>query len=132
MFNANVKSKNEKGVIQSTDVTETAANSNIISEGTTIEGKIYSSEDIRMDGKVIGDVVSEKRLVMGHSGQIEGTAGCSGSSINGKIEGELSVNGTLHLSSSAFVSGKIKAKKLVVDEGASYNGECLIGEQHFK
>ena len=132
MFGANVKSKNEKGVIQSTHVAETAAHSNVIAEGTTIEGKFFTPEDIRMDGKLIGDVISEKRLVMGDTGLIEGTAECTGSSINGKIEGELSVNGTLHLSSSAFVSGKIKAKKLVVDEGASYNGECLIGEQHFK
>ena len=23
-------------------------------------------------------------------------------------------------------------QKMIVDEGAAYNGECLIGEQHFK
>ncbi|MEL6863351.1 MAG: polymer-forming cytoskeletal protein [Bacteroidota bacterium] len=132
MFRTNVKSKNEKGALQSKEVLQTSAESCFIAAGTVIEGKFYTKEDIRLDGRIIGDVISEKRLVMGDSGKIDGTANCTGSSISGKIEGELSVDGTLHLSASAYVSGKIKAKKFVVDEGASYNGECLIGEQHFK
>lgn len=132
MFGAKAKSTKDKGNLESTDVLEVGKISCNIATGTVIEGKVYTSEDIRMDGIVVGDLISEKRLVMGDSGRIDGTANCKGSSIKGKIEGELNVNGTLHLSDTAFVDGKIRAKKLVVDEGASYSGECLIGEKHFK
>ena len=107
------------------------SNSCVISQGTYIEGKFRTTEDLRLDGTIVGEVKSEKRLVMGKSGKIEGTVFCNESSIKGRIEGTLNVKGLLHLLSTAFIKGKIKAKKMVVDEGAAYNGECLIGEQHF-
>lgn len=103
-----------------------------IAKGTVIEGKFSSVEDLRVDGKIIGDVICQKRFVMGPSGMVKGTIQCGESNIEGKIEGEVKVNGRLHLHNTGIVQGKITAKKLVVDEGASYNGECLIGEQHFK
>ncbi len=102
-----------------------------ISQGTIIEGKIKTTEDLRLDGTIVGEVKSEKKLVLGQTGKIEGTVICNDSSIKGRIEGELTVKGVLHLLSTALIKGKIKARKMIVDEGAAYNGECLIGEQHF-
>lgn len=102
-----------------------------IAKGTVIEGKLSSVEDLRVDGTIIGDVICQKRFVMGPSGKVKGTIQCGESNVEGKIEGEIKVNGRLHLHSTGIVEGKITAKKLVVDEGASYNGECLIGDQHF-
>ncbi|MEO1516410.1 MAG: polymer-forming cytoskeletal protein [Bacteroidota bacterium] len=132
MFGTKVKSKNDIRTPKGTDLAATAASSCVFVKGTVIEGKIFTPEDIRLDGVLIGNVISEKRLVMGTEGKIDGNADCNSSSISGKIEGELRVNGTLHLSETASVNGKILAKKLLVDEGASYSGECLIGEQHFR
>lgn len=103
----------------------------VIAKGTIIEGKFRTTEGLRLDGTIIGEVDSQK-IVMGESGKIEGIVTCKESAIKGTIEGQLSVNGLLHLLSTALIKGRIKAKKMVVDEGASYNGECLIGEQHFK
>jgi len=102
-----------------------------IAKGTVIEGKFSSVEDLRVDGTIIGDVICQKRFVMGPTGKVKGTIQCGESNVEGKIEGEIKVNGRLHLHNTGIVEGKIVAKKLVVDEGASYNGECLIGEQHF-
>ena len=47
--------------------------------------------------------------------------------IMGKIKGELSVAGVLHLTATARIEGTIRAQQMVVEEGASYNGECHIG-----
>ena len=104
----------------------------VISKGTIIEGKFKTTENIRLDGAIIGEVQSEKKIVMGETGRIEGIVHCNESAIKGKIDGEITVNGLLHLLSTAYIKGKIRAKKMIVDEGASYNGECLIGDQHFK
>lgn len=103
----------------------------IVAKGTTIEGKFKSTEDLRIDGNVNGEVDCTNKLVMGASGKIIGNVFCKEAFIEGRIEGELTVSGRLHLNETAYVSGKIKAKKLIVDEGASYDGECLIGEKHF-
>lgn len=130
MFNSKSKNNTSKTVTNS-QAQEISQTSCIIAQGTVIEGKFKTTEDLRLDGTILGEVESHK-IVMGETGNIEGTVKCVESAIKGKIKGELSVNGLLHLLSTAFIKGKIKAKKMIVDEGASYNGECLIGEQHFK
>ncbi len=106
--------------------------SNNIAPGTHIEGKFITSEDLRLDGQIKGEVLCYKKLVMGENGQLDGDVVCEDSSIRGKIVGTLKVKGLLHLLASARLEGKIMAKKMVVDEGASYSGECLIGEKHVK
>ncbi len=108
------------------------SNSCVLDSGTVIEGTVRSSEDLRLDGKIIGDVFCEKRFVMGETGKVEGKINCGESLISGKIEGEIGVKGLLHLLSSAYIKGKIMASKMIVDEGANYSGECLIGENKSK
>ncbi len=109
-----------------------AALSCIIAKGTSIEGTVSTTEDFRVDGTIKGDVKCDKRFVMGETGRIEGTVECMDSSIKGSIDGTISVKGLLHLLGTAMIKGKIMAKKMIVDEGAAYNGECLIGEHNFK
>lgn len=129
MFNN--KGKNETQKHSNSGTQNTDSSSCIISKGTVIEGKFKTTENVRLDGTIIGEVAADKKLVMGQSGKIEGTIVCNESSIKGRIEGEIKVKGLLHLLGTAFIKGKIIAKKMIVDEGAAYNGECLIGEQQF-
>lgn len=128
MFKGKNNNETSKSTITSSSMDRSSC---VISKGTVIEGTFKTTEDLRLDGTIIGEIQSEK-VVMGETGKIEGVINCTDSSIKGRIEGEINVKGLLHLLSTALIKGKIKAKKMVVDEGASYNGECLIGEQHFK
>jgi len=128
MFSSKNKNDNSKTLTPSATISQTSC---IIAKGTIIEGKFTTTEDLRLDGTILGEVQSNK-IVMGENGKIEGIVNCAESAIKGKIEGELNVKGLLHLLSTALIKGKIRAKKMIVDEGASYNGECLIGDQHFK
>ncbi len=99
----------------------------VISSGTIIEGKFSATENVRLDGLIKGEVKCSQRLVMGESGRIEGNIRTKDAIIMGKIEGEIFVEGTLHLKGSCLIRGAIHAKFMVVDEGARYVGECKIG-----
>lgn len=99
----------------------------VISHGTVIEGKFSASENIRLDGVMKGELLCDKRLVMGEQGKVEGNITTVDAVIMGKIEGELKVTGTLTLKPSALVKGAIFAKYMIVDEGARYFGDCKIG-----
>ena len=99
----------------------------VVASGTTIEGKFNASENVRLDGQIKGEVKCSQRLVMGESGRIEGNIQTKDAIILGNIEGEIVVEGTLHLKGTAFIKGKIQAKYMIVDEGAQYIGECKIG-----
>lgn len=99
----------------------------VISPGSNIEGQFNSKENVRLDGKIVGDVVCENRLVMGESGIVEGTIKANEAVILGTIKGNIEVMSTLYLKASAKINGNITAKLLSVEEGAMYNGECRIG-----
>lgn len=104
----------------------------IISSGTVIEGKFTSSEDVQVNGTIKGDIWCKKHLTMGTSGWIEGTLRAHSAVITGYVKGTILVQNSLHLKSSARIEGIILAKDLQVEEGATYNGECKIGERFVK
>lgn len=99
---------------------------NIVS-GTVIEGKMTTSENIRLDGKIVGEVSCNKKMVMGETGSINGNLKAHNLFTKGKIVGDVNVGEVIHLMGDAFVKGNIHAKKLLVEEGAKYDGECKIG-----
>lgn len=100
----------------------------VISKDTVIEGTFGADQDVRLDGVVKGDVKCGKRLVMGNTGKIEGTLLAKGAVIMGTVQGEVNIDGTLHLKSSAEIHGNIQAHSMIVDEGAKYNGQCRVGK----
>ncbi len=104
----------------------------LIAKGTTIEGKFNSTDDVRVDGIIKGDVFCQKRLLVGATGWIEGTIQTQDATIRGQIKGDLVVNGILRLESTAKIEGNIVAKGLEVEEGAQYNGTCQVGDRFVK
>lgn len=104
----------------------------VVSTSTVIEGKFSSKENVRLDGKIVGEVHCENRLVMGETGIVEGTVFATEAIIMGRIEGDIQINGSLTLKSSARIKGNISAKLMSVEEGAKYSGECKIGSESFE
>ena len=99
----------------------------VLSKGTKIEGQFNSTESIRLDGIVTGNVYCEKKLVLGETGRVEGKIDAKDAVIMGHVVGELVVEEVLHLNSTANIEGDITAKRMTVEEGARYNGACKIG-----
>ena len=104
----------------------------VIAQGTTIDGIFKCTQDVRLDGTLVGEVDCDRRLVMGETGKIEGKVKTKDADIMGTIEGEIEVENSLLLRSTAFIKGTIIAAFMSVDEGARYTGECKIGENRQK
>ena len=98
----------------------------IIGEGATINGTIKENNEISIQGTVEGDVEC-KDLMVGKSGTLKGKIKTDSLSVEGNIEGELTVEGLLKLMSSGTVSGKISYGSLQIHEGGK-----LMGELDFK
>ena len=127
MLSTKTKPSNEKIPAASTNGMKESSDTCVVASGTTIEGKFNASENVRLDGLIKGEVKCLQRLVMGESGRIEGTIKTRDAIVMGRIEGEITAEGTLHLKGTAFIRGTIQAKYMIVDEGAQYVGECKIG-----
>ncbi|MBK9414271.1 MAG: polymer-forming cytoskeletal protein [Bacteroidetes bacterium] len=100
---------------------------NLIGAGTVIEGDIRSNGDIRIDGTVIGHVISKAKVVIGATGVVEGDVNSQNADVSGVIKGKTAVSELLFLKSSSKVIGDIVTGKLVVEVGATFTGSCNMG-----
>ena len=107
--------------------TEQAQVSNRILAGTIITGDVVSDGDIRVDGKVVGNIQVTGKLVIGENGRVEGEVACKNAAIAGRLEGTLKVDQTLSLSASAKLQGQVQVEKLAVEPGAEINGSVSMG-----
>jgi len=98
----------------------------LISSGTVIEGKVKSEGNVRIDGKLIGDLVAKANAAVGLAGVVEGTMQAKNISLAGKVNGTVTATEKLILESKAVMHGDIRAARLVVDEGAIFDGECSM------
>lgn len=102
---------------------------NTIQNGTILEGKVESEGNIRIDGRLEGTLTTNGKLVIGETGVIIGNVRCENANIEGKVEGELVVNGLLVLKQKSIINGDINTKKIVVEEGAVFNGTIKTSVQ---
>ena len=103
-----------------------------ISAGTVIKGEIVSPTDIRIDGTFEGRVQSKGRVVVGESAKITGDIVCENVDLWGKVDGNLFVKDTLSLKEGCVVSGNLHIRRLSVELGATFNGNCkTITEAEF-
>ena len=103
-----------------------------ISAGTVIKGEILSPTDIRIDGSFEGRIQSKGRVVVGESAIIKGDIVCENIDLWGKVEGNLFVKDTLSLKDGCVVSGNLHVRRLSVELGATFNGNCkTITEAEF-
>jgi cytoskeletal protein CcmA (bactofilin family) len=104
-----------------------ASSINIIRNGTEITGDITCKGDIRIDGKLVGNLVSEGKVVVGENGIVEGTIKCAYATISGGLKVNISVNELLTLKATANLVGEITTNKLQIEPGANFSGNCKMG-----
>ena len=103
-----------------------------ISAGTVIKGEILSPSDIRIDGSFEGKIQSKGRVVIGESAMIKGDIVCDCIDLWGKVEGNLFVKDTLALMEGCSVNGNLNIRRLSVELGSVFNGNCrMITEAEF-
>lgn len=120
-----------------TSGSETEINGRI--EGNvTVEGRLFLGPSAlitgnvravicRVDGLVDGKVEVSQELDLGKSGRINGDV-VSGKSVtlSGQVFGNIATGGLLSLVSTAQLTGDIRVRSLVIEEGATFNGRCSM------
>jgi len=103
-------------------------NSNtVIGTGIVLEAAMLKGSGIvRIDGKYIGTIDIEGHLVLGESGVLDGEIRADSALFAGEYQGYLRINDTLHITSTAVLSGRIEAGTLIVDDGAVFKGDCTV------
>jgi len=113
-----IKSSGSEGV---------SAELNFIGKGTVVEGNVSTESSIRVDGRIKGSLICKNTLTVGENGEIEGDVKATNAIIGGRIKGKVIVQEKLVLESKSSLSGELKAKKLIIDEGATFDGTSNMG-----
>ena len=102
---------------------------NFLGSSTYVEGIIKTDSSVRVDGIIKGKLVCKNTLTVGVNGQIEGEIEAKNAIIGGKINGKIKVAEKLVMESKSALMGEIKASKLIIDEGAIFEGTSKMGKK---
>jgi cytoskeletal protein CcmA (bactofilin family) len=78
---------------------------------------------------VVGDVVAKAHVSVGLTGHVEGTVTARNVAVAGRLKGGINAAEKLILEEKSTVRGDIRAARLVVDEGAMFDGHCTMPAQ---
>ena len=101
-----------------------SSSTSLIGAGTSLKGDITSDADLRIDGTLIGNIISSAKVVIGANGVVEGDIQGQQADVMGKVTGTIKVKELLQLKGSSEVNGNIYAGKLQIEPTAVFNGAC--------
>lgn len=114
--------KEEKRAVEVQSIT-----SNIISRGTILEGNIKTPGNLRIEGRVIGNLITKSKAALAQSSYVDGNILARNAEIAGEVKGKVEVSEMLILKPTCIIHGDIVTNKLIVESGATFNGGCTMG-----
>jgi cytoskeletal protein CcmA (bactofilin family) len=99
----------------------------VISSDVVIRGEIEGACDMRFDGKLKGDIRIDGLLLIGKGAEIEGNLVADSISIAGRVKGNAYAAGKVEINPTGTLTGDIKSKSLVIEEGGVYKGTVEDG-----
>ena len=102
---------------------------NFLGGGTVVEGTIKANNSVRVDGRIKGKLICKNTLTIGVNGEIEGDVEAKNAIVGGKTKGKIKVAEKLVLESKSVLIGDLKASKLLIDEGAVFEGTSDMGKK---
>ncbi|HVM32308.1 MAG TPA: polymer-forming cytoskeletal protein [bacterium] len=101
----------------------------IIGADASLRGSYNSKHSIRVDGEIYGNVVSEDGVILGPKGLIRGNVTARTVVVGGKVKGNITAFQRLELQATARVEGDLSTPSLMIEEGAQFEGNCLMEDK---
>jgi cytoskeletal protein CcmA (bactofilin family) len=92
--------------------------------GTEFVGELRFRDTFRIDGRLQGKIVSDNTLIVGESGNVDAEIDCGVVSIRGTVSGKIHGRQRIELLAGCKVHGTLVSPKLVIEEGAFFEGSC--------
>ncbi len=101
----------------------------IIGPTVKIEGAFESTDNILVEGEVIGTLKTTKDLTVAEGAKIEADIMAGNMHISGHIIGNIHVSGKVQLTSTAKIIGDIETDIISIETGATLQGRCVSGQK---
>lgn len=98
----------------------------IVSAECYFQGTLSVQGSLRVDGTLEGSVDNARHVIIGDGGKVKGDVTAEIVVCGGEIVGNV-CSEMLEVLANASITGDIRAKKMIVEEGGRINGLCVIG-----
>ncbi len=107
--------------------TMASGQTSIIAQGCKFDGTVVVNGTLRIEGEFKGDIGTPESLVIGKTGVVHANCNVKNAIIGGQLFGNIVAENKIELQSGSHVEGDIKTKRLVIDEGVFFEGNCSMG-----
>ena len=102
-------------------------NASILGAGSHFTGTIKVQGTLRVEGEFDGEVECKETLEVGKSGVVRANLNVKDAVIAGKVFGNINASSRIELQAGSHLEGDVITKRLVIDEGVFFEGNCSMG-----
>ena len=95
----------------------------VIGAEVTVTGTLICSGDVSIDGVVRGDIRAMGSVLLNERGKILGNVYAQTATVRGEVQGSVHA-GKVQLGSSSRVKGEIVQARIIIEDGAMFDGVC--------
>ena len=115
------------GIFKNTNITfETKNGDTVIGNEAYFQGTLTAKGSLRIDGRVDGSIVDAKIVTVGKSGKVKGDISCEICYICGEVKGNITALDHIEALAGARVDGDMRSPRIMLEEGALFNGNCSM------
>jgi cytoskeletal protein CcmA (bactofilin family) len=100
-----------------------------LDRGSLFKGELEFEDTMRIDGRFNGRITSKNELIVGESAQIEGDIHVGRVAISGTVIGKIVADQRVEIHRNGKVYSDIDTPALIIEEGAIFQGNCVMGEK---
>jgi cytoskeletal protein CcmA (bactofilin family) len=101
-----------------------------ISRSVVLRGELSSDEDLRFDGTLKGQLsLDDATLTLGETATVEADIRAKQVIVHGTVKGSIAAGHRIELTASARVTGTLSAERVVIADGARFNGDVYMGRR---
>jgi cytoskeletal protein CcmA (bactofilin family) len=104
----------------------------ILGPDARFKGELSFEKGMRLMGSFEGKVNTAGKIHVTREAKMNADVEATGIVVEGEVHGNLSANDRIELKNSARYEGDLRASKLIVEEGAAFNGHVSVGPDAVK